>query len=98
MAEIILDRERDVRTIMCTKTSGPFYKCSLFSEPDRGGIAVLEEIVSYDKISDVSINSKASIKKVFIHSEGADVLLGKPEYCTHGKYEETGEYFIRCEE
>jgi len=99
MAEIIIDGERDVRTIMCTKTSGPFYKCSLFSEPDRSGIAVLEEIASYDKISDISINSKAAnIKKVFIHSEGADVLLDKPEYCTHGKYEETGEYFIRCDE
>jgi len=75
MAEIILNRERNIRTIMCTKTSGPFYKCSLFSEPDRGDVAVLEEIVNYDKISDISITSKtANIKKVFAYPEGADVL------------------------
>jgi len=99
MAEIIIDGERDVRTIMCTKTSGPFYKCSLFSEPDRSGIGVLEEIMNYDKISDINITSKtANIKKAFIYSDGADILLDKPVYCRHGKYEETGEYFITCEE
>jgi len=98
MAEIIIDGEKDVRTIMCTKT-GPFYKCSLFSEPDRGGIGVLEEIMNYDKISDINITSKtANIKKAFIYSDGADILLDKPVYCRHGKYEETGEYFITCEE
>jgi len=71
----------------------------LFSEPNRGGVAVLEEIVNYDKISDISINGKPNIKKVFIHSEGADVLFDKPKECKLGKENEASdEYFIRCEE
>jgi len=96
MAEIILDREREIQSIMCTKTSKPFYKCSLFSNPDKDGVA--PELVNYDKIGHININGEANIKNVYIYSEGVRVLFDKPKYCTHGKYEGSEEYFIRCEE